>query len=331
MAYPLSSTPPIKSEPGFACGPSLVVWLIQSMLDISWNGHRTGVTLYFTMGEPYGRWTCRVRSSEKSLMPTQTFQGWFAFRADPPTPPIPHTATMQTYPKTAAFSSIPPVNSTRRTCRSGDMEIMGGEGRDDKCMAISSHWEAWGGREAFMYDLAIVDLLDGSQERLTSDAKFDLYPVWSPDGSKIAFINTRYSQADPRKSHVWVYAHPRAYSLEIATMNANGSGVRHIDSNFEGEGVMLHLSPPAWSPDGQYLAFMNGRISGFASIWPPSIGSKEIYVAREDGTDLVRIGKSTAPPSWSPSGDKLAYATYKTNYPSDGNSNMRCQTKRNRR
>ena len=100
-------------------------------------------------------------------------------------------------------------------------------------------------------------------------------------------------------------------------MNANGSGVRHIDSHFEGDGMMLDMIPPVWSLDGEYLAFMNVEIAG-SIVWPPLMGDrKEIYVVREDGTDLVRIGHSNAPPTWSPFDGKLTYATFKSNYPED--------------
>ena len=177
--------------------------------------------------------------------------------------------------------------------------------------------QGWAGREGFMYDLAIVDLLDGSRRRLTHDAKFDLYPVWSPDGSKIAFVNTRYSPDNSPQIHPsgWAYSNPRAYDPVFATINADGSGFKQIDSFNEGDGVMAHLSPPVWSPDGEYLALMNGKIAGSSSVWPRSISDKEISVTRGDGTDLVRIGRSSAPPAWSPSDGRLTYSTSTTNYP----------------
>ena len=40
---------------------------------------------------------------------------------------------------------------------------------------------------------------------------------------------------------------------------------------------------------------------------PPATGV--LHTIRADGSQLARIGKTTALPTWSPDGDELAYAT----------------------
>ncbi len=68
------------------------------------------------------------------------------------------------------------------------------------------------------------------------------HPVWSPDGSKIAFINNHFGVENKN-----------AINFEVYTMNADGSNIkRHtINTAFEAE--------ICWSPNGQNLAFKSYR------------------------------------------------------------------------
>ena len=69
--------------------------------------------------------------------------------------------------------------------------------------------------------------------RLTSHKGHDMYPVWSPDGSQIAFASKR----------------DRKTGYDIYIMNANGSGQKRVTTM---SGHALH---PSWSPDGSRIAF----------------------------------------------------------------------------
>ena len=66
---------------------------------------------------------------------------------------------------------------------------------------------------------------------------------------------------------------------------------------------------PAWSPDGQRIAFVSARS-----------GSGEIYVMNADGSNVVQrtfSGGYSEDPAWSPDGTKIAYATL-----SNGSANL---------
>ena len=65
------------------------------------------------------------------------------------------------------------------------------------------------------------------QTRLTNNDANDIFPAWSPDGSKIAFQSYRDGQA------------------EIYVMNANGNGQTRLTNHDEYDGQ------PAWSPDAR--------------------------------------------------------------------------------
>ena len=71
--------------------------------------------------------------------------------------------------------------------------------------------------------------------RLTDNSWNDEYPVWSPDGSLIAF------SANPGGNH------------DIFIMNADGSNLRAVVSTPADD------TTPAWFPDGKSLAFASGR------------------------------------------------------------------------
>jgi dipeptidyl aminopeptidase/acylaminoacyl peptidase len=104
-------------------------------------------------------------------------------------------------------------------------------------------------------------------------------PSWSSDGSRLAFVSDRSGSTD-----VWV-------------MDIDGSNL----VNLTDEEAKDHS--PAWSPDGQWIAFASLRD---ALYW-------ELYVMRPDGSDVQRLtwweDASDLYPSWSPDGTRLAFAS----------------------
>lgn len=165
--------------------------------------------------------------------------------------------------------------------------------------------------------------------RLTDNAFWDLYPVWSPDGSQIAFLSFR--QTD----------------LDIHVMDADGSnerllynsGFHDADIDWQGDKVVFTSNSQIWimnsdgtqplqvteppragewgnanlpfgdydprlSPDGSRIVFE--RLEGDDSPH----GNYNLYLVNTDGTGETRLtdsGFSQGLASWSHSGEKLIY------------------------
>lgn len=87
----------------------------------------------------------------------------------------------------------------------------------------------------------------------------------------------------------------------VEVMNVDGSG--RVDL---GEGHR-----PAWSPDGQWVAFMRASDDGY------EITAADLWAARADGSETVRLTDARGlemNPSWSPDGTRIAYDDGSTVY-----------------
>ncbi len=103
------------------------------------------------------------------------------------------------------------------------------------------------------------------------------FPVWSPDGGRIAFVSTRSGQQ------------------EIYVVDVQSGAERRLTYN------PVSATNPVWSPDGQNIAFMS-----FAG------GNRSIWIVNADGSQLYRLRTSTPEaisPAWSPDGQEIAFST----------------------
>jgi TolB protein len=152
-----------------------------------------------------------------------------------------------------------------------------------------------------------------------------LSPAWSSDGTKLAYSSARTGNPDiyvcdasgagshritaflgPNVSPVWnpktnaqiAWVSGRTKLPQIYIMDTDGSNVmRMTDGGY--------ATSPAWSPNGQFLAFAWQRNYG-----PGAPGSEDIYVmdiASKRWTQLTHDSGANDFPSWSPDSRHIVF------------------------
>ena len=142
-----------------------------------------------------------------------------------------------------------------------------------------STWFPW--NKDHDWEIVTTNLNGSDRHRLTKNEGYDVGPVWSPDGSRIAFISGD------------------TYDLKgIYVMATDGSDVRPVVKFADLEPSRhIRALPPVWSPDGNHIAFVAG------------VGEKtRMYVVRPDGTGLMRLEDTMSQLAWSPDGHRIAFA-----------------------
>lgn len=137
--------------------------------------------------------------------------------------------------------------------------------------------------EASDYEIGLLKI-DGSNRRpLTMNGSYDDFPSWSPDGSRVAYVQWDYDAG---------------YGISVV-------GVHSSEANVVVPGWVLpntatHRQAPAWSPDGKNLAFVGmERDRGLGQA---------IYTVGVDGSNLRMLTETVTRPAWSPDGKRIAFA-----------------------
>jgi Tol biopolymer transport system component len=169
-------------------------------------------------------------------------------------------------------------------------------------LAVNSDWSPDGTRIAFDSDrdglsvnVYVMDADGGNVVQLIDDDGFDGFPSWSPDGKRIAWDHE--GENYPATQGIW-------------TMDAGGSDRVQVTSPPPG---ITADSEPAYSPDGQWIAFTRFRSTcrfPNRERFVSAACTSAIHLVRTDGSGLRRLtdwGHAVASPDWSPDGASIAF------------------------
>ncbi len=148
---------------------------------------------------------------------------------------------------------------------------------DGSTVAFSYHGDVWS-----------VPVAGGTATPLTLHPAHDTLPVWSPDGSKIAFASDRYGNLD-------VFVMP----------SAGGEATR----------LTFHSSddvPTSFTPDGKAVLFSSARLDAVANVQFPTPAQPELYeVALAGGMPRQVLTTPALYAAFDRAGKRLAYSDQK--------------------
>jgi len=197
------------------------------------------------------------------------WQGRASSRATGVKTPVAGTPSTRPPSQTVALVSVP-------TATSAPTPVWVLPEYDVACMARSGLDAPW--------QVYVLDSRTGQRVRLTETDSNERTPRWSPDGRRLIFASDRDGNRE----------------LYVMDLSLAVSG--------EGDAALVNLTQhpapdwqPAWSPDGNRVAFSSHRDDNW-----------EIYVVDVDGGNLERLtdhSESDFSPSWSPDGRQLVFAS----------------------
>ena len=157
----------------------------------------------------------------------------------------------------------------------------------------------------------------------------NITPAWSPDGAQIVFSSSMQSNPElyvcdvncnrPKRltqsggnsanmSPVWnpktgqtvAFVSDRGGTPQLYLMNADGTGASKIDLPEKG-----YVIDPAWSPNGQLLAFSWRRPNDDYDIYVMDASSRQLV-------ELTRDQGRNERPSWAPDGRHIVFESTRT-------------------
>ena len=138
---------------------------------------------------------------------------------------------------------------------------------------------------SYDYAIRVVDT-DGTNKRQLTSTRADRLPVWSPDGTTIAYIHGSTTEGE---SGIWL-------------MDADGTNRRQVTTGIHRRGL-------EWLPDGRRIAYHDLR---------------GVYIVNSDGTDdqlisIIRLRSEAPIVAWSPDGSRFMFSNWTWGWPTSLN------------
>lgn len=132
-------------------------------------------------------------------------------------------------------------------------------------------------------DLMIHDLETKTSKSVLDQPAIQMWPAWSPDGSRLVYANMHCSAACGRLiQELWIADPSGGWARQLLMTNSL-------------------CQQPAWSPNGIQIAFSSDK-SGNYDIWVLSLEDWQLkQITIDEGLDVS--------PAWSPDGNKLAFVS----------------------
>ena len=177
---------------------------------------------------------------------------------------------------------------------------------------------------------AQICIYSAASDRLISFPRFrgtSGSPAWSPDGSQLAFMSSQNGDPEiyvadtagthlhritfaagvstspawnPKTGQQMAFVSDRGGTPVLYVANADGSNVEKLNLPDMG-----YVVDPAWSPNGQLLAFSWRRPSGNYDIYVMDIVTRQLVELTKDAGRNER-------PSWAPDGRHVAFESTRT-------------------